>query len=765
MMAELFLRTVSAAVMVSALLLPLLLGRGWLESRYAAQTRWLLWLGVAVVLLVTPLLPRSMAPVQVEVPARAVAFTQAGPVAVPGASETDQIVAPAAPAQQTGFSSNIPDVTVPAPVSYRPVDWTQLAAALWLAVAALLLAVQAVRYHLTRHRLLRASHLLERREEVELRVLPGLKSPVTMGFLHPVVFLPSAGTAPMALRHELTHVKRRDIWGKGLLFLACALYWFHPLVWLMARQADRDMEAACDGQLAKDLAPGERKAYGVLLLSAAGGGGSVPFATRFGGSKEQMKARLTQLFRPGKSSRALVCAVLALAVVLGSLVACRDEAAEDEQLADGVYCAAFSDVSYPVGEDDAEGEDYGSIRLSLLAYDETEGPHGEPLGEFTLPLSAELTLRRSEGDEEEVAGEKGTEEWKRAVLNCIMWPMLRSMYIPDMDDYLTVEVQGGEVVHMSWVLVPNSTCYVNTANGFTLALPDSWAGKYEVEDSGTIVTFYQKDADRAAGHLMDLVITPREDFWELYADKDLEGIYQSGGPWIKVLYEGDNVVYAQMDPASFPEAPRDALEEERLSLLQDAIAALGPENFFLYGGGTLAEDQTHVPIEDEPAAPTEEPSSDYDKRIKCVTIEGFELGTPFEDLPQSFRDTLTKEGAEDLTGEGTGIWTTYTAPGIEVVTTQINPDWEGLSESEREKHEGKEFLASVRVTDSAYATQAGLKVGDSVERCSELGYDEMWVIDCHYRVGLQSLTLTVEDGVITGMESFDGARYVGNIFY
>ena len=330
-MASLFLRFLTVGGMVTAVLLPLLLGYKWLEGRYSAQTRWILWLSLAGVLLIAPLLPQRAAPVQVEVPAYTLplertaqtpkASRPAGPdaewVERPGSVDGEKVPAHT----DVGTVTETPQA---GPVSRR-VDWTELAAAVWLGVAALLLAGEGLRYLLVRWRLMKLSRpMAGEREGSPLRVLAGLGSPVTVGFCRPAVFLPSEETDPMAVGHELTHIQRRDIWGKALLFLACALYWFHPLVWLMARRADRDVEAACDAQMAEGLSLTERRAYGALLLASAGEAGALPFATRFGGSKEQMKARLTQLFRPGKRSRMLVCVLLLAALLLSGLVACRE---------------------------------------------------------------------------------------------------------------------------------------------------------------------------------------------------------------------------------------------------------------------------------------------------------------------------------------------------------------------------------------------------------------------------------------------------------
>lgn len=475
-MADLFLRVLSVGGAVTVVLLPLTLGHRWLEQRYAAQTRWLLALGVAAVLLIAPVFPRFAAPLTVEVPAYRVTLDRTGPVLGTGTGP-----------QAAGLPGQLP-VNIQAPQAgiARGLDWTELAAVAWLAVAALLLAVQTVRYLFARHKLLKNSHPIAGEGDAELRVLPGLDSPIALGFCRPVIFLPSAQTDPMAVRHEETHIQRKDVWGKGFLFLVCALYWFHPLVWRMARQAGRDAEAACDAQLTGKMEPEERRAYGELLLAVAGGRGNIPFATWFGGSKEQMKGRLTQLFRPGKQSRMLVGALLVVALMLSSLVACQSEKTveQTDRPPDGTYCAIAiaSDVpgSYLVGSADAGGEDYSSIRLTLARYSGEVGPDGESLGEYTLPLSANLTLREDGYD----PGEKGTEAWKRAVDTFLHWPIYRDS-VPAGEDHLLLDVEGGEVVHMQWANVIRVEAHEVEVNGAEAGLQMTLTGEIPFIDAET----------------------------------------------------------------------------------------------------------------------------------------------------------------------------------------------------------------------------------------------------------------------------------------
>ena len=98
--------------------------------------------------------------------------------------------------------------------------------------------------------------------------------PLVSGLLRPTVLLPAwfedDYTQPQqraALAHELTHIKRGDLWALQLSEIFVAVLWFNPLAYLARRAFRTDQEAACDSDVLKSGASSPR-AYGETLLKA-----------------------------------------------------------------------------------------------------------------------------------------------------------------------------------------------------------------------------------------------------------------------------------------------------------------------------------------------------------------------------------------------------------------------------------------------------------------------------------------------------------------
>ncbi len=97
--------------------------------------------------------------------------------------------------------------------------------------------------------------------------------PLVAGLLRPAILLPMAAEEwpaerlEAALRHEREHLRRGDLWTLLLSHLACAVYWFHPLVWMVAGRLRAEQEHACDDAVI--LSGFSTAGYAEALVAAA----------------------------------------------------------------------------------------------------------------------------------------------------------------------------------------------------------------------------------------------------------------------------------------------------------------------------------------------------------------------------------------------------------------------------------------------------------------------------------------------------------------
>ena len=88
------------------------------------------------------------------------------------------------------------------------------------------------------------------RRPVQLLVSDRIRSPISWGVFRPVIGVDTVTLEHIApdavLRHELAHIARFDWLWLMLARVVVALYWFHPLAWLILQQLQFNMECATD---------------------------------------------------------------------------------------------------------------------------------------------------------------------------------------------------------------------------------------------------------------------------------------------------------------------------------------------------------------------------------------------------------------------------------------------------------------------------------------------------------------------------------------
>ncbi len=148
--------------------------------------------------------------------------------------------------------------------------------------------------------------------------------PLLAGWIRPTIVLPSGlagglsdAELRMALAHELTHLRRRDLWVSLVPVAAQILFFFHPLAWLSANEAAAAREEDCDTE-AMRLGGGSPATYARLLLNSAQSSSSAAvmgaaFGYRLIQRRITMLSQSTRAF--GTPARRAFSVVVALGVV------------------------------------------------------------------------------------------------------------------------------------------------------------------------------------------------------------------------------------------------------------------------------------------------------------------------------------------------------------------------------------------------------------------------------------------------------------------
>lgn len=199
-----------------------------------------------------------------------------------------------------------------------------IVALLWAAGA----AVAMTRLWVAHRRMLASlddAELLEWNGRVRLYRSGAITGPLAFGLMEPAIVLPDDERLPLteaeralAIRHELAHHSRGDLWANAFAVLFAALHWFHPLLGRAWRAFRFDQEAACDATVLARATPEERALYARTLAKAATGRTSA-FASPMIG-KERLKERLSMLAQPPASAlRRRTGAALAAVSAIGLL--------------------------------------------------------------------------------------------------------------------------------------------------------------------------------------------------------------------------------------------------------------------------------------------------------------------------------------------------------------------------------------------------------------------------------------------------------------
>ncbi len=275
---------------------------------------------------------------------------------------------------------NAVDFSKPFLPQFPVIRFHSVVANLWIYGAILLLLYHCMQY-MTARTALKANSCHDEKAQYILNRLSsnmGIKNSLNVyrcssvgtamivGVFSPAIYLPdieyNEETLEMMLRHELMHYRRKDILYKFVLLMACCMHWYNPLVWMMDRQAQKDIEIACDEDVIKGKDKEFRTVYSDSIMSMVKMRGTkrLAFSTGFANDKQTLISRFKNIYdnTVKKSGKTVIAVILALCILSTSLISCAPQSADPasetnnfampEQAMDFIktYCDAKNGADY-----------------------------------------------------------------------------------------------------------------------------------------------------------------------------------------------------------------------------------------------------------------------------------------------------------------------------------------------------------------------------------------------------------------------------------
>ena len=266
----------------------------------------------------------------------------------------------------------------PMPFRQSPSTWLW---SIWGA-GALFVAMRVLRGHISAFRL----RLAARPTQPGVCVSSSIAAPVVVGVLRPLVLLPTESQAwseermRAVLLHEFSHVRRYDGLALLLAQMACVLYWFQPLAWLLRSRLRRECELAADeAVIAAGLRPTR---YAQHLLEIAGGlvpAAGIAMAARPSELARRIQVLVSRERLPRPFTRGLAISLGAAAVIVLGLVACVDAGTQPPATQAKSSARAPSTTGdarlQSIAEDEARRvhAEWGAERVAILVLDPRTG--------------------------------------------------------------------------------------------------------------------------------------------------------------------------------------------------------------------------------------------------------------------------------------------------------------------------------------------------------------------------------------------------------
>lgn len=156
----------------------------------------------------------------------------------------------------------------------------------------------------------------------QLRCYAGAGTPFVYGIFRPKIYLPQHGISseelPLALAHELVHIRRGDLAVKLAAEAICILHFYNPVIYLLRGSIEKMCELSCDESATRNLNKIERKRYSMLLLSLMKQSKAPRSCASLCSNDRNIRKRINTIMYEKKHSRMwVIAAILMTACAVG----------------------------------------------------------------------------------------------------------------------------------------------------------------------------------------------------------------------------------------------------------------------------------------------------------------------------------------------------------------------------------------------------------------------------------------------------------------
>ena len=188
---------------------------------------------------------------------------------------------------------------------YPPIEVTKIPIRKWLLPVIWIIGIGAILgYGVGSYISLRKELIGAVKEKNEIYSCDYIKTAFVLGFVFPRIYIPSnleESKKEFVIAHEQVHIKRKDSFFRLLSYIALAVHWFNPLVWIAFYLSGVDMEISCDEAVMRKAKKDIRKEYAEALLEITEGK-HILFAGFPAFGENQTKARIQAVVNYKKKS-------------------------------------------------------------------------------------------------------------------------------------------------------------------------------------------------------------------------------------------------------------------------------------------------------------------------------------------------------------------------------------------------------------------------------------------------------------------------------